>query len=122
MKRVIKASAELYSAFKDYYPVTQITKNSFPGTVSYNVTDSQEKANKIDRSSIRQYKLYPNSLLIMLLNASADNLLEDLAYEYELDSVSPQEVADLIRSENASGIYAVADGTLIMLPEEYELR
>lgn len=121
MKRVIRATAELYSARNDYYPVTQITEYSFPRTVAYNVTDTKEKLNAIQESSLQQYKLYPKKEVLILSEATADNILEELSDEYGTD-VTANNIASMLSRDNVAGALAEKDGTLVMLPGSYELK
>lgn len=121
MKRLIRASAELYSARNNYYPVTQITEYTFPGTVAYNLTDTKEKLDAMEKSSLRQYKLYPKKEVLILSQATADNILEELSEEYRTD-VTADNIAEMLSRDNVCGTLAERDGTLVMLPGLYTLK
>lgn len=118
MKRMIVASKSdvcIWDKSKYNYPVTEITECSFPGMVAFNVTDTEDKAALLRNSSMVQELVIPKERVLLLKEATADNILECMSSKFpDEDEITADDVALILREHDYSGLLT-KDGTLCMI-------
>lgn len=110
------------SSQSNKYPVTEIEQCPFKRMVTFNLTDTREKAEEIRNSSIVQQFIIPNKAILVLSQADANNIIEELSEYYTEEKVTPDTVASVLSKDGCSGLIASKDGTMCMIAGSFERR
>lgn len=114
MKRIILGNSR-----SRQYLVSEITEYAFPGMVAFNVINTDNKLDLADRGNILLEYVEPNRAILVLHEASADNILEELSDHYR-KNISPKDVADVLSNDGCSGLLAERDGILVLVSGHFK--